>query len=187
MLLESHDIVPKMIVLAHAPGRGPEEGNQRSRSNPVRHGLTAETVIAALEDAGDYKAFEAAITADYDAQSAVDRELVIQVASLLWRLRRVTTIETGLFEIQADHLGDLTKERQVAPVSRQILYALLGHASVVRPDHEQRHLARPSNLKQCTRWIRQHPSRWSIPLLTCALLFAARQSAEFGARPSQPL
>ena len=53
-----------------------EEGKQRSRCNAVRHGLTAETVIGALEDAEDYKAFEAAIIADYDAQSAVERELV---------------------------------------------------------------------------------------------------------------
>jgi hypothetical protein len=43
---------------------------------------TAETVISALEDAEDYKAFEAAITADYDAQSAVERELVLRLASL---------------------------------------------------------------------------------------------------------
>ena len=81
-----------------------EEGKQRSRCNAVRHGLTAETVIGALEDAEDYKAFEAAIIADYDAQSAVERELVLRLASLLWRLRRATTMETGLFEIQADHL-----------------------------------------------------------------------------------
>jgi hypothetical protein len=52
-----------------------EAGKQASRHNAVRHGLTAETVISALEDANDYKAFEAAITADYDAQSAVEREL----------------------------------------------------------------------------------------------------------------
>ena len=32
-----------------------EEGKQRSRCNAVRHGLTAETVIGALEDAEDYK------------------------------------------------------------------------------------------------------------------------------------
>ena len=83
-----------------------EEGKQRSRCNAVRHGLTAETVIGALEDAEDYKAFEAAIIADYDAQSAVERELVLRLASLLWRLRRATTMETGLFEIQADHLTD---------------------------------------------------------------------------------
>jgi hypothetical protein len=81
-----------------------QEGKQRSRRNAVRHGLTAETVIGALEDAEDYKAFEAAIIADYDAQSVVERDLVLRLASLLWRLRRATTIETGLFEIQADHL-----------------------------------------------------------------------------------
>jgi hypothetical protein len=76
-----------------------EAGKQVSRANAVRHGLTAETVIGALEDPEDYKAFEAAITADYDAQSAVERELVLKLASILWRLRRANTIETGLFEI----------------------------------------------------------------------------------------
>ena len=44
-----------------------EVGKKTSRCNAVRHGLTAETVIGALEDAEDYKAFEAAVTADYDA------------------------------------------------------------------------------------------------------------------------
>jgi hypothetical protein len=77
-----------------------EEGKNRSRQNAVRHGLTAETVITALEDADDYAAFEMAVTADYDAQSAVERELVLRLASLLWRLRRATAIESGLFKIQ---------------------------------------------------------------------------------------
>ena len=98
-----------------------EEGKQRSRCNAVRHGLTAETVIGALEDAEDYKAFEAAIIADYDVQSAVERELVLRLASLLWRLRRATTMETGLFEIQADHLREFRQGRQTQPnVSRNL-------------------------------------------------------------------
>jgi hypothetical protein len=101
-----------------------EAGKQASRCNAVRHGLTAETVIGALKDADDYKAFEVAITADYDAQSAVERELVLRLASLLWRLRRATTIETGLFEIQADHLNNFRRTHQISPASRAIVYAL---------------------------------------------------------------
>ena len=81
-----------------------EDGKKRSRQNALRHGLTAETVIDALEDAADYAAFEMAVTADYDAQSVVERELVLRLASLLWRLRRATIIESGLFTSQARHL-----------------------------------------------------------------------------------
>jgi hypothetical protein len=101
-----------------------ETGKQASRCNAVRHGLTAETVIGALEDAEDYKAFEAAVTADYDAQSAVERELVLRLASILWRLRRTTTIETGLFEIQAAHLRDYRQNRPLLPSSRDVIHAV---------------------------------------------------------------
>jgi len=105
-----------------------EAGKQVSRCNAVRHGLTAETVIGALEDAEDYKAFEAAITADYDAQSAVERELVLRLASLLWRLRRATTMETGLFEIQAEHLRDYRQNRQLLTDSRDVIHVVLRRA-----------------------------------------------------------
>src|SRR5215469_12155193 len=81
-----------------------EEGKKRSRQNALRHGLTAETVIDTLEDADDYAAFELAVTSDHDAQSAVERELVLRLASLLWRLRRASAIESGLFKIEAKHL-----------------------------------------------------------------------------------
>ena len=94
----------------------------------MRHGLTAETVIGALENAEDYKAFEAAITADYDAQSAVERELVLQLASLLWRLRRATTMETGLFEIQADHPHNYQENRQLLSDSRDVIHTLFRRA-----------------------------------------------------------
>ena len=74
---------------------------------------TAETVIGSLEDAEDYKAFEAAVIADYEGQTAVERELVLRLASLLWRLRRATAIEPQLLKIQAEALRTLvhTAER----------------------------------------------------------------------------
>jgi hypothetical protein len=114
-----------------------QEGKQRSRCNAVRHGLTAETVIGALEDAEDYKAFEAAIIADYDAQSAVERELVLRLASVLWRLRRATTMETGLFEIQANHLSEFRQARRVLlPASREVVYAMFGRADSISYDRD---------------------------------------------------
>jgi Lon protease-like protein len=72
------------------------EGKQRSRCNAVRHDLTVETVIASLEDTEDYHAFEATVIADYDAQTAVECELVLRIASLLWRLRRTTGRRSNL-------------------------------------------------------------------------------------------
>lgn len=78
------------------------EGKRRSRCNALRHGLTAETLIAELEDPEDYGAFEATVISDYDARSAVERELVLRLASVLWRLRRATGIETALFEAMTE-------------------------------------------------------------------------------------
>ena len=83
-----------------------EDGKRRSRQNAVRHGLSAETVVEIVEDLDDYRGFEAAIVADYDARTAVERELVLRLASLLWRLRRATMIETELLRIQAEVLRD---------------------------------------------------------------------------------
>jgi hypothetical protein len=83
-----------------------EDGKRRSRQNAVRHGLSAETVVEIVEDIDDYRGFEAAIIADYDARTAVERELVLRLASLFWRLRRATMIETELLRIQAEVLRD---------------------------------------------------------------------------------
>jgi hypothetical protein len=108
-----------------------DAGKEQSRRNAVRHGLTAETVIGLLEDAEDYRQFEAAVIADYDAQSAVERELVLRLASLLWRLRRATTMETGLFEIQAEHLHEYRQHRRLLMDSRDIVQALFRPAGSV--------------------------------------------------------
>jgi hypothetical protein len=85
------------------------EGKARSSRNALRHGLTAETVVEALEDARDYRAFEAGILSEYSPQGAVERELVLRLASLLWRLRRATLIESGLIETQAEILEENRK------------------------------------------------------------------------------
>jgi hypothetical protein len=116
-----------------------EEGKKQSRQNALRHGLTAETVIDALEDAEDYAAFEMAITADYDAQSAVERELVLRLASLLWRLRRATAIESGLFKVQAKQLLQFRQRRRAHQDRQNVIDTMYRNAAVadeLRPDQD---------------------------------------------------
>jgi hypothetical protein len=78
--------------------------------------------------------FEAAVIADYDAQSAVERELALRLTSLLWRLRRASTMETGLFEVQAEHLRGYRQTRQLLPNSHDVIHATIGQAAPVSYD-----------------------------------------------------
>jgi hypothetical protein len=86
-------------------------GKARSCQNATKHGLTAETVIYALEDPTEYQDFQDAIVREFKPASTVQSELVLRLASLLWRLRRATTIETGLFRIQGELLRKSQKPR----------------------------------------------------------------------------
>jgi hypothetical protein len=114
-----------------------DAGKSRSRRNSLRHGLAAETVVEILEDLEDYRAFEANIIADYDARTSVERELVLRLASLLWRLRRATSIETDLLRIQATIVRDCRRDTcELAadhePMAPNRLYSLVERA--VAPD-----------------------------------------------------
>jgi hypothetical protein len=114
-----------------------DDGKNTSRRNAVRHGLTSETLIGALEDAEDYAAFEMAVTADYDAQLGVERELVLRLASLLWRLRRATAIETGLFELHAQHLLQFRKQRTAHPNRQKVIESIYRNAVGTHNDTRQ--------------------------------------------------
>jgi hypothetical protein len=104
-------------------------GKHRSRFNAVRHGLTAETVIDVCENADEYQILVKRMIRAYRPRSVVEHELVVRLASLLWRLRRATAIETGLFSIQAQILRDLKVRRGYhnwAGAPNAQLYEMLG-------------------------------------------------------------
>jgi hypothetical protein len=111
--------------------------------------------------------FDATITADYDAQSAVERELVLRLASLLWRLRRATTMETGLFEIQAEHLSSYRQTRQLLPNSREIIPAVFGRADM---DNRSSDVAPGDLVHTCVGTIRSNNS--TIEFARCFLRLA---------------
>jgi hypothetical protein len=132
-----------------------EDGKRRSRQNAVRHGLSAETVVEIVEDIDDYHGFEAAIIADYDARTAVERELVLRLASLLWRLRRATMIETELLRIQAEVLRD-RRSSHLAARSRNTASPILANAYSALQDVQE-------DQTDCDPWLVDHFTSRSLP------------------------
>src|SRR5262249_4410111 len=65
-----------------------------------------------LESRDEYRAFEAAILTEYLPQTPIEQELVRRLASLFWRLRRATSIETGLLRMQGEILRAFRNSRQ---------------------------------------------------------------------------
>jgi hypothetical protein len=80
----------------------PRSKRRQSRRRPSRDGLADQTVIKALENVRSYRAFERSLIGSVDPRSVLELALVHRLASLLWRLRRASAIETGLFEIQGE-------------------------------------------------------------------------------------
>src|SRR5215467_9621759 len=81
------------------PGIDPHSKRGRSR-RAWRDGLADQTVIKHLENVRSYRAFERALIGSVDPRSVLELALVHRLASLLWRLRHASAIETGLFEMQ---------------------------------------------------------------------------------------
>ena len=90
--------------VSNLPGVDLQDRRRRSRRGAWRHGLADQTVVQVLEDVRSYRAFERTLTGSVDPRSVTELALVHRLASLLWRLRRASAIETGLFELQGEAL-----------------------------------------------------------------------------------
>ena len=86
------------------PGIDPQSKRRRSRRRTWRDGLADQTVVQNLEHVRSYRAFERVLIGSVDPRSVIELALVHRLASLFWRLRRASAIETGLFELQGEAL-----------------------------------------------------------------------------------
>ena len=98
-----------------------------------------------LDSKMQIESFEAIVIADYDARSAVERELVLRLASVLWRLRRATGIETALFESAIKQVGQEISNRATGEVLLSRLFL----------NSQDRHVEQPSTESLRKRQISQ--------------------------------
>jgi hypothetical protein len=134
-----------------------EEGKRRSRCNAIRHGLTAETVIVGLEDLEDYESFEATIIVDYDPTTAVERELVLRLASALWRLRRATGIETALFQSATKQSAQL-ESKMIGGVAADLLRSQVSPHNKSEPNWSNRDPAQNEQIAESFLRLNETPS-----------------------------
>ncbi len=72
------------------------EGKAASSGNALTHGLTARTVLLAGEDPEEYRRLRESMIAELRPEGALESELVEQIVSVLWRMRRVPAVEAAL-------------------------------------------------------------------------------------------
>jgi hypothetical protein len=120
-------------IVSDFPGNDPQSKRRRSRRRAWRDGLAGQSVVRNFENVRTYRAFERVLIGSIDPRSVIELELAHRLASLLWRLRRASAVETGLLEIQG---GLLLARRQTPPRSRSqpgplpISTRLNGHGKV---------------------------------------------------------
>jgi hypothetical protein len=101
--------------ISDLPGIDFQNKCRRARRRVWRDGLSDQTVVKTLENVRSYRAFERALVGSVDPRSALELALVHRLASLLWRLRRASAIETGPFNIQAEFLPARRQDRSRGP------------------------------------------------------------------------
>jgi hypothetical protein len=72
-------------------------GKEQVRYNAMKHGLLSEAALLPDEDEASFHDLSAKIAADLRPVGEMESALVDRIVNILWRLRRFSHVETGLF------------------------------------------------------------------------------------------
>ena len=81
---------------ARSTGPHTNSGKARSRINAWKHGLRAEKVVIAGEDAEDLHAIQRALWEEHQPEPGTESLLVERLAHYAWRMRRAVVFEAAL-------------------------------------------------------------------------------------------
>jgi hypothetical protein len=75
----------------------PRTGNyQLARFNAVRHGVLSQHTVLPWEDGEEYRALIEALVSEHKPQGPTEEHLVEELASVIWRKRRLQTAESAI-------------------------------------------------------------------------------------------
>ena len=76
-------------------------GKVRSSKNALKHGLHAESILIIGENKEEYEEFKQGLIEFYDPCNQLEEEMVFQLISLQWRMRRTLRVEAGIYGSEA--------------------------------------------------------------------------------------
>lgn len=100
---------------AQSTGPKTDEGKAVSRTNALKHGLCAETVLMHWESEKEHAFLRKMLIDECDAQTFVELEYVKQLVSLMWRARRIAVFEAALLNWMghwSEEYYDLDEDRK---------------------------------------------------------------------------
>ena len=78
-----------------------EEGKLRSKGNALKHGLTARKHLIVGDDPIEFEEYRDNLWCELQPKTVLQEEMVMQIITTGWKIRRYQMVETGLFNHEA--------------------------------------------------------------------------------------
>jgi hypothetical protein len=96
---------------AKAAGRKTAEGIARSAANAITHGLTSRKIVLSTESDTQFEQLRESYILEFAPRTQVEADLVDQFIAARWRLERLWSIETSLFDLEmSDQKAQIQKD-----------------------------------------------------------------------------
>jgi len=95
-----------------AKGKKSEESRQKCAMNSVRHGITAKSIVLSNESKEDFEALRKIYYTRYQPADEVECDLVDDMVSARWRLRRASSLERVTIDLRQDRMMDIAPENR---------------------------------------------------------------------------
>ena len=85
------------------------KGKTRTAQNALKHGLLAQDSVIPSEEAADFDNHLTAIEDSYLPRNRVEKEIVRQIADVMWRMQRLSRIESAAIAASIERTRDVQK------------------------------------------------------------------------------
>ena len=85
------------------------KGKTRTAQNALKHGLLAQDSVIPSEEAADFDNHLTAIEDSYLPRNRVEKEIVRQIADVMWRMQRLSRIESSAIAASIERTRDVQK------------------------------------------------------------------------------